>query len=96
VSEGWREKFRTQALQAVTKRATYGNDIDLSDFIYSGSGTPSMDDDTKRRTLEVGVDVNDVKSGTYFQMDHSVLLSQLASKIKGLELLPTAVALQRH
>ncbi len=96
MSEGWREKFRTQALQAVTKRAMYGNDIDLSDFIYSGNVKPSMDDDTKKRTLEVGVDINDVKSGTYFQMDHSVLLSQLASKIKGLELLPTDVALQRY
>ncbi len=96
MSESWKEKFRTQALQAITKRATYGNDIDLSDFIYSGKVTPSITDETRRRSLEVGVDVKDVKSGTFFQIDHAVLLSQLASKIKGLEMLPTDVALQRY
>lgn len=96
MSESWKEKLKIQALQAVTKRATYGNDMDLSDFIYSGNVTPRITDDASKRALEVGVDTKDVKSGMFFQMDHSILLSQLASKIKGLEMMPTDAALKRY
>ncbi|MDD1776000.1 MAG: hypothetical protein LUP94_01440, partial [Candidatus Methanomethylicus sp.] len=84
MTETWREKFRNQAMQAITKRAIYGNDIDLSEFSCQGCVSPGIDRGVEKRALEVGVDVREVKSGTFFQMDHSVLLNQLASKIKGL------------
>ncbi|MBM5805023.1 MAG: SufD family Fe-S cluster assembly protein [Candidatus Verstraetearchaeota archaeon] len=85
-----------RALQAVTKRAPYGNDIDLSEFIQTGRIATTIPEDVKRKSLEVGVDVGEVKSGTYFQLDHSVLLSRLASRIKGLELMPADLALGKY
>jgi hypothetical protein len=96
MDSSWREKFRTKAMQAITKRATYGNDIDLSDFVDPGSIPGMIADDVRKKSLEVGVDVGQIKSGTYFQLDHSVLLSQLASKIKGLELMSTDLALDKY
>jgi Fe-S cluster assembly scaffold protein SufB len=100
MDDAWRERFRMRALQAVTKRAPYGNDIDLSEFIQTGSTPTTISEEAKKKSLEVGVDVGEVKggvkSGTYFQMDHAVLLSQLASRIKGLELMPTDLALSKY
>jgi Fe-S cluster assembly scaffold protein SufB len=96
MDSSWREKFRTKAMGAITKRATFGNDIDLSDFVDPGSMPSTIADDVRKKSLEVGVDVSQIKSGTYFQLDHSVLLSQLASNIKGLELMPTDVALEKY
>jgi len=96
MSEAWRDKFKNKAMQAITKKAVYGNDIDLSEFSCSGRSTLAISENIRKRTLEVGVDVSDVKAGTFFQIDHSVLLSQLASKIKGLELMPTDLALQKY
>jgi len=96
MSDEWRKKYRLEALQAVTKRSAYGNDIDLSDFVTIPKGGADLDEDVKRRSLEVGVDLEGKKGGTYFQVDHSVLLSQLASRIKGVEMMPTDEALNKY
>lgn len=96
MSDAWREKFRSQALQTITKRAAYGNDIDLSEFTCLGCSLPSINDDVKKMAQEVGVDVGDTKGGTFLQMDHAVILNQIASSIKGLEMMPTDAALQRY
>lgn len=96
MSEAWRERLRMQAMQAITKRSPFGNDIDLSEFSTISPEEAAISEEVRRRSLEVGVDVGEIKSGTYLQVDHSVLLSQLASQIKGLELIPTEEALKRY
>ena len=96
MAEAWREKLRMRALTAVTKKAAFGNDIDLSEFIEPGATSGEITEEVSRRSLEVGVDVAQQKGGMYFQLDHSVLLSQLASKVQGLELMPTDQALQKY
>jgi Fe-S cluster assembly scaffold protein SufB len=96
MAEAWREKLRMRALTAVTKKAAFGNDIDLSEFIEQGVASVEVTDEVRRKSLEVGVDLSQQKGGTYFQIDHSVLLSQLASKVQGLELIPTDLALQKY
>jgi hypothetical protein len=98
MSDSWRDKYRTKALQTITKKATYGNDIDLTDFVGGGICPDGICEDVRTKSLEVGVDVAETKGkgGTYFQIDHSVLMSQLASKIKGLELMSTDIALDRY
>ncbi|MDI9644507.1 MAG: SufD family Fe-S cluster assembly protein [Candidatus Verstraetearchaeota archaeon] len=96
MGEEWRKKYKLEALQAVTKRAAFGNDIDLSDFVTVPSREGELTDEVAKKTLEVGVDLGAKKTGTYFQLDHSVLLSQIASKVKGVEMMPTDEALDKY
>ncbi|MEM3485431.1 MAG: hypothetical protein QXI12_07385, partial [Candidatus Methanomethyliaceae archaeon] len=96
MSESWREKFKMKAMEALTKRAPFGNDIDLGSFIGQAISRGTIPEDAANKALEVGIELTDKKSGIYFQLDHSVVLSQLASKIKGLELMPIDDALSRY
>ncbi len=96
MDEGCRENFKLRAMEALTKKAPFGNDIDLSKFTERAMPRDSIPEDVPTRALEVGIDLAEKKSGIYFQLDHSVLLSQLASKIKGLELMPIDEALSKY
>ena len=96
MTEAWRDKLRARAFTALTKKAAFGNDIDLSDFVAEGAASGEISEEVQKRSLEVGVDVSQQKGGTYFQLDHSVLLSQLASKVQGLELISIDLALQKY
>jgi hypothetical protein len=91
VSEGWREKFRTQALQAVTKRATYGNDITLATSSV-GERHTSLDEH-KEATPRGRGDVNDVKVARTSRW--TISPSEQPLQDKGLEYCED-VALQRH
>ncbi|MGC8936819.1 MAG: SufB/SufD family protein [Candidatus Methanomethylicaceae archaeon] len=96
MSEAWREKFKQKAMEALTKKAPFGNDVDLSKFTDRAVPKDSIPDDAPSKALEVGVELAEKKGGIYFQLDHSVILSQLASKIKGLELMPIDDALSKY
>ncbi|MEM2881311.1 MAG: hypothetical protein QXP73_05330, partial [Candidatus Methanomethylicaceae archaeon] len=76
MSESWREKFKMKAMEALTKRAPFGNDIDLSGFIGQAISRGTIPEDAANKALEVGIELTDKKSGIYFQLDHSVVLSQ--------------------
>ncbi len=92
----WRDKYRELALQAITKKATYGSDIDISKFIDKAEEKTIISDEIKNKALEVGIELSQEKSGTYLQVDHSVLLSRVASNIEGLEVLSTDEALLKY
>ncbi|MGQ9759996.1 MAG: SufB/SufD family protein [Candidatus Methanomethylicaceae archaeon] len=96
MNEGWREKLRLRATQAITKNSPFGNDVDLSQFIESVSPKNLISDDVSSKALDVGIELEQKKGGIYFQLDHSVILSQVASKIKGLELLPIDEGLAKY
>jgi Fe-S cluster assembly scaffold protein SufB len=96
VDEGWREKFKLKAMEALDKKAPFGNDVDLSRFTGKAVSRDAIPDEAPSKALEVGVELSEKKSGTYFQLDHSVILSQLASRIKGLELMPIDDALSKY
>ncbi|MCC6013211.1 MAG: SufD family Fe-S cluster assembly protein [Candidatus Verstraetearchaeota archaeon] len=92
----WREKYRELALQALTKKSIYGSDIDINKFIDKKEEEVEINEEIKSRALEVGIELSQEKSGTYLQIDHSVILSKVASNIKGLEILPTDEALLKY
>ncbi|MEM2177596.1 MAG: SufD family Fe-S cluster assembly protein [Candidatus Methanomethylicaceae archaeon] len=94
--EEWRRKFKELALSAIDKKATFGSDIDLSKFIDKIEINKSINEDIEERALEVGIELSKEKSGTYFQLDHSVLISKVASNIRGLEILPIDDALLKY
>ena len=97
-SEGYKEK----AEAAATKPASFGEDIDLDNYIFSAEELPYQSDpsqlppQTKERMMQVGVVLNDSRqrSGTIIQMDHSVIHS-LAMQ-EGIEVMGTSQALEKH
>ncbi|MCQ5336566.1 MAG: SufD family Fe-S cluster assembly protein [Candidatus Methanomethylicia archaeon] len=92
----WKDRYRDLALQALTKRAAYGSDIDINKFIDKTEEKTMINDEIKNKVLEVGIELSQEKSGIYFQVDHSVVLSRVASNIKGLEILPIDEALLKY
>lgn len=96
MDEEWRERFKLRATQALTKRSPFGNDIELSGFMDRAIPRNSIPEGVGNKALEVGIELEDKKGGLYFQLDHSVLLSQITSKIKGLEMLPIDDALAKY
>ena len=93
--EAWREKART----AVEKPGTYGTDIDFArydDFVEAAE-QPELTPKRVAAMQGVGIAANDQAnkhSGSYLQIDHSVLCCD--SGETGLEIMTTEEALKRH
>lgn len=90
-----KEKART----AKDKKAVYGADIDLNSFVDVGQGDAPAPDLSaipaeRRKQLEaIGLDTSGTgRSGTYMQMDHSVVHCDIAGE--GVEIMSTDAALQ--
>ncbi len=93
--------LREQAKHAEHKSASVGPDIDLAAYsarpeehgrIKSLAGLPG---DAKERAVAVGIDAGEAcRAGSFFQMDHSVILS--SARQAGLEVMSTADALETY
>jgi len=87
-------------MSEVTRKHT--DDIDLEDYSYTAEQLPYQDDpssipsDDKGRMLEVGVMLDDPsqRSGTFLQIDHSVVHCNVVQE--GLELMASTDALKRY
>jgi len=94
---------KKRARSAKEKTAPYGSDLDLDKYEYSPSKSgdlESIDDlSEKDRALvrEVGFDpAQERVSGSFIQFDNETLLADVLLQQKGLEVLPTNLALQKY
>ncbi len=93
--------LREKAKQAEHKSATVGPDVNLAVYsvppeehgrIKSLTGLP---EEAKERAVAVGIDAEEAcRAGSFFQMDHSVILS--SARQAGLEVMSTADALEKY
>lgn len=89
MSEAWNEEIRSRALKALDKRADYGPDVNISDFVRSSEGLEAksveeLPSSIKEQAVMVGVrpDMKE-RAGTYFQLDHSVIFSGVSKYFDG-------------
>ncbi|ODS38243.1 MAG: hypothetical protein A7316_01010 [Candidatus Altiarchaeales archaeon WOR_SM1_86-2] len=94
-------KNRLKAEEAKEKKAAFGPDIDLNAFLDDTPEHGYLPDvselpgDKKESMLSVGVDADEKdRSGTFVQMDHSVVHS--SSKQEGIEILGADEALKKY
>lgn len=92
---------KRKAKEAVFKESPFGSDIDLGGFTMQAvelGKVVSLTDlpkEFKERSLCVGLDARGVhRAGSFFQADHSVMLSE--SRQKGLEVMSMGDALRRY
>ena len=92
---------REKAKEASQKRSTLGYDIDLSAYSHRArdlgriSDLKDLPDDIKKRAINVGIDAEGgCRSGSFFQIDHSVILS--SSYREGLEIMSITEALMKY
>ena len=96
------EVDKEKAKAAATKPASFGEDINLEDYVSSTEELPHESDlsqlppQTKEQMTQVGVvlDGSRQRSGTIIQMDHSVIYS-LAQQ-EGIEVMSTNQALAKY
>lgn len=97
------EEIRSKAEKALNKKAVYGQDIDLKNFqkhiergkIESLELLPEL---AKEAAIMAGVDVEEKeRSGSYVQMDHSVIYKRLSKLYEGkVELMSTNEAVETY
>ncbi len=96
------EAYKNKAKAAATKPASFGEDINLDSYLSSAEELPYQSDpsqlppQTKEQMMQVGVVLDDShqRSGTFIQIDHSVIHS-LASQ-EGIEVMGTNQALAKY
>lgn len=103
VSKKYIEEIQERAKKAIDKKAPFGEDIDLSKFqnyiergkIESLELLPEL---AKEAALLAGVDVEEKeRSGSYVQMDHSVVYKKLSKLYEGkVELMSTNEAVETY
>lgn len=99
----WRQKIIEKAEKAITQPAKFGPDIDLDDFKtevpeQNSIPTPAeLPTDVKSGANIVGIDPNEkLRSGTFFQYDHSVMLARALKSFPGVEVMSTSEALEKY
>jgi len=92
---------RERAKKAETKRSAVGQDIDLNAFSLEAKEhgkvqkLKELSDEVKEKAISVGVDTEEAcRSGSFFQMDHSVILSSTYKS--GLEVMSSIEALKKY
>jgi len=96
------KSYKDKAKTAVTKPASFGEDIDLDTYLNSTEELPYQNDpsqlppQTKEHMMQVGVVLDDSRqrSGTFIQMDHSVIHSLALQE--GIEVMSTSQALEKY
>jgi len=96
------QSYKEKAKKAVTKPAPFGEDIDLDTYVNSTEKLPYQSDpsqllpQTKEHMMQVGVTLDDThqRSGTFIQMDHSVIHSMALQE--GVEVMSTSQALEKY
>jgi Fe-S cluster assembly scaffold protein SufB len=90
-----------KALEAKEKQAVFGPDIDLNKYSMESekhesiSHLTELPEEYQKAVLQVGIDANEYqRSGSYFQIDHSVIFSR--SIQNGLEVMSTTEALKKY
>jgi Fe-S cluster assembly scaffold protein SufB len=84
--------------EALSKPAEYGEDLDLEEFEQESRERIEVDEDVRRRSLEVGVDLGVASSlTTFLQIDHEIAYRAVQKQFQGdIELMPIHEALERY
>jgi uncharacterized protein len=92
---------RDRAKQAEGKPAPYGPDIELDDYSTQADAhgelgkLTGLNDEIRKRAVTVGIDAEEAcRSGSFFQMDHSVVFA--SARQSGLEVMSTTDALAAY
>ena len=95
------EVRRTRAEKAKDKKAAFGTDVDLlkyqllSDDKIDPLNLEGLSQEDRGKIIQSGVDLDERhRAGTFFQADHRIV--HCAAKQPGLEVLPTAQALEEY
>jgi Fe-S cluster assembly scaffold protein SufB len=96
-----RVDHKEKAKEASRKPSALGADIDLSAYSHRArdlgriSDLKDLPDNIKKRAINVGIDAEGAcRSGSFFQVDHSVILA--SSYLEGLEIMSTTEALVKY
>jgi hypothetical protein len=96
-----KQNLDEKAKLALNKKALFGEDIDLNSFRKEPiekeypADLKSLSEAQARVALEAGIDLKEKeRSGTFLQMDHSVIHAQ--SNKEGLEVMSTTEALKKY
>ncbi|MBU2599388.1 SufD family Fe-S cluster assembly protein [bacterium] len=99
----WKEELDKKAEDAKDKPATLGSDVNMERFkevtrkIPVISSLTQLSSDVAAKANIVGLSPDENKrSGTFFQQDHSVILTCQKKEIEGLEIESTPQALKRY
>ncbi|MCS7132626.1 MAG: SufD family Fe-S cluster assembly protein [Aigarchaeota archaeon] len=84
--------------KALNKPATYGRDLDLSQYSTRAVGEPEVVKEVIERSFEVGVDLRKRDSlTTFLQIDHRALYKSIQRRLEGdIELMPIEEAVKRY
>jgi Fe-S cluster assembly scaffold protein SufB len=95
------EEIKRRAKEASKKKAELGPDLNLKEFSLAAKPLPKisklseLQKEEKKRASNVGIEIKERKrSGTFFQIDHSVIYENV--KQDGLEIMSTTEALKKY
>lgn len=95
------EEIKHKAQGSIDKKATFGPDIDLAKYSLEPEKHPGVSDLTelseeyKKRANESGISLEEEeRSGSFFQLDHSVICARTAQE--GLEVMSSSEALKKY
>ena len=95
------KEFDKLAKEALSKEAAWGEDIPLQDYNQTSQEQPymedlsSLDEQDRFRMREAGIEASEQdRSGTFIQMDHSVIHE--GSHQEGLQIMSITSALKKH
>ena len=98
-----KEELIKKATDAQNTPAKLGEDIDISRFKQEAALLPQvasvsqLSNDIVENAKSVGINPNENnRSGTYFQLDHSVVLACQKKEMEGVEVLSTTQALSQY
>jgi hypothetical protein len=93
--------LKEKAKKAEKKPSPLGMDVDLDAYSDQAEGhekihtLKELPDDVKKKSVSVGIDAGEMcRSGSFFQVDHSVILS--SAHQSGLEVMSMAEALKKY
>jgi Fe-S cluster assembly scaffold protein SufB len=95
------DEIRKKADAAITKKAAYGNDIDLDKYVHDVptreriTTLNELSSGIKERALTIGMESSEAnRSGSFFQHDQTVVISKAMQE--GLELMDINDALEKY
>jgi len=99
----WRKKILEKAEKTKSQPAKFGPDITIPEFEVKTSerepiSAPNeLPKDVQQGANIVGINPDEkLRSGTYFQYDHSVVLARALKTVPGVEVMSTSEALKKH
>lgn len=84
--------------EALSKPAEHGDDLNLEEFEHESVEKVEVDEDVRKRGLEVGVDLNKASSlTTFLQVDHEIAYKTVQKQFReDIELMSIREALERY